>query len=284
MEDEFDTSKPGLPFHIVDHNDVSVKRQTYPYNIICRLRMTYDKGPPQFEYGTGSLIHPRVLITCGHNFYSYHKKPQLNFEGKVIANEVTVTPEGGFSNSSQAVKVIQKGPNANVFLDLNWMKIVDQAPKGNFKGMTYTGKSRAYDYAFLLLDSPFNYNKYFTLKFLQNLNSACCCCGVYPDPPGQDQAFAFKESDSSTKPDIISELNEDIALKIDPTNKRSIIHKLDTFGGNSGSPIYQTDNQGNCSIIGIHNLGIRDSGNYATRVDEKIINGFKSILQMRNLN
>ncbi len=290
LEEEFGGSKDSVPVQLIHMSNIQDKSNEYPYNLICHLKMIFDNGINRsIEYGTGSLIHKNVLITSAHNCYNFFDEPQ--FKGKAFATEVTITPSGGFSNSSKTINIRKSGPNANCFISSGWFNMIESAPnvppewikmienEPNSKDLTFIGDSRANDIAFIILDDPFQFSKYFSLKYQPNLlESHICCCNRQVDTTNGN-TLNFFESSSSNNPGSVFELQNDLALKIDPNRKKTICALMDTQPAVSGGPLYTSDNQGNFSIIGIHSGGnLNRKKNFATRIDETIIKDFNDIM------
>ena len=74
---------------------------SFPFKTIGRIISVYYDFPVKkmidFPLGTGTLIHPRVVITCGHNIYSK--------DLKALADHVYFQPETHATKPGPLIRV-----------------------------------------------------------------------------------------------------------------------------------------------------------------------------------
>lgn len=198
----------------------STKRQritalNYPNGYTCFMEMTRGGN---LRWGTGFLIHPRVILTAGHNLAWY--------------------PTGGVNS----VKVYFGSIDANTHLASDTLNLTEGVNKFFNSGYWLKGKIK-YDYSIIILPDSAIYKKVGGCYSIQPIRRT----DVVPTPvhitgsPGDKPLFEMW-TDHSTSVE---------------NNGSYIRYDLFTVVRNSGSPIWIRTPNG-YQAIGVHSRGYGD--------------------------
>jgi hypothetical protein len=251
----------------------------YPYNNICYLEIDFDNGEKMA--GCASLIGERILATCAHNVLEYFDgiKTIAKKIGKSAAKQMKIIPQGGFSDVQQTL-ILETGKNC--FYPNTWDKVIGNSPnyfndtsEGDSKFMNYLSNSRKYDFAFLVLDNPFDktkFNEFFRIAPFDTIEKCGCCC-TYINSKGERNFIDSNTDDSNCVRDLELQDEPKNLVKEPFLDNTTVEHLFDTGqGGASGCPLYTWDSQDHCTIIAIHSLGNQQTRrNFARKVDKNVL-------------
>lgn len=228
------------------------------YAALCRTETTFDNN--QIYGGNGVLIDPRIMITAAHNCLRFDPG-----QGIMKGISMSIKPYGGIINSDKQIIDFTSTTN-KYYRRLEWEKLLEKAAE---EGSTaYKSIDRKYDYAFVVLDKPFdlpNNTNYFELENINELQSE----------------IVFVASDRRVGQLQMMEARIQNPMQSDAiqlVNEGTIKHRCDYDAGCSGAGIFNRDNNNNLSVIGIHSIGNLQSGNrYAVRISDEVISDSKKV-------
>jgi glutamyl endopeptidase len=195
-----------------------------PWCYICALTITMPYGT---MVGTGWLISPRTIITAGHCVYDLKR-------GGGLAMKIAVTPGKNGSNAAGPMQTATK------------FRVLAGWEDGQKKGRPYAETQR-YDYAAILLDPPYKAPGYFSFAAIANEQAV--------QKEDTNIAGYPLERDGSAKDGTHMFWH---ARRIAQATATTLEYETDTYGGQSGSPIW-LKMDGQRYVVGIHTRGVTDT-------------------------
>lgn len=218
-----------------------------PWSAICHLYISY--GHPNRRFiGTGFLVQPGVVVTAGHVIRSKRYG---------YAEWIRVSPGRLDDDDRRRFQFVNPSEGLGKF------EISPERKAGNW--------ASAYDYGGIVLPNPDQfadldglrvdkYEKKVLRKILKRRNLS-----VSGYPTDRERGTQWR---GTARPGLLA--------------SRTIAHFVDTYGGQSGSPLYFIRNDGRASVIGIHVWGGYNAAgqryNAARRADQTLIDAIKSWL------
>ncbi len=224
------------PEVVVGEDDRTRRNDTdqYPWQCICSLLMTDGRTGKQFV-GTGWLISPRVVLTAGHCVYLYDRDSFPNDTG-AWATSIEVSP--GRNGNERPFGSVE----CNVLRSSQrWVN----------------DKNTFYDFGAILLPETNRFGDqlgWFGYAAWDEdvISSNVLNLSGYPADKDAGTQWFHKQN----------------ALSVD---ENEIIYSIDTFGGQSGSPVWIKTAEGHRYGVGIHKAGPRVTGsgrNSAKRINQ----------------
>ena len=215
----------------------------YPWRTICHLEIAAANG--RSYIGTGAFIGPRVVLTAGHCVY-------LHADGG-WARRIRVIPGRNGSSSCPSSGTSSVCPfgfaDATQYTSVNgWVN----------------NKDSDYDYAVIILPSNKRLGNTVGWMGLANLSSGSLV-GLNVNNSGYP----------GDKPYGTQWWNSNNILAV---TSRRLYYRIDTMGGQSGSPVWRYKD-GQRHIIGIHTTG-GSPYNGATRINDAV---FNNLVNWKNL-
>ncbi|KAI0456466.1 trypsin-like serine protease [Xylaria acuta] len=208
------------------------------YRAIVKLQMRYEKqdsADPAWAMGTGWLISPDILVTAGHNVYSWAGGEEGL--GRAVHIRCYIGYHGRDSIDSP---IVQRRYAKTIVTTAEWL----------------TGKdNRHRDVAFIQVDRPFEGNlRPFSYKPTPKVGDEMIGVVGYP----ADKAMVDKDG-REEKGALMYEMFNDIQYNLEDKKNNSLQmlkYRISTFGGQSGAPVIRkTANQ---VVIGTHVYGSGD--------------------------
>jgi V8-like Glu-specific endopeptidase len=228
----------------------------FPYSAIASLEITDKTGVGWL--GTGWFISPRTLLTAGHVVF-IRDAEDPDAEGWVSSIRVIPGRNG-------------TGPNSEPFGNATSVRFRAATGWVNPDAVgANDGKVDFYDIGAILLDQPIGEDVgTFSLGVFgqQELLDARLNIAGYPaDKTGADEATLWFDAN---KPVRATMSQSGIAGKI--------FYTIDTFGGQSGAPIFVVEPDGSRTAVGVHAYGIGNgiTSNSGTRLTDTILNTVQS--------
>ena len=201
---------------------------------VCMLEFRFAGYPDATNYGTGTLIAPRIILTAAHNVFSLKKNAKIQYA------RVHAGVSNGVPSATSVVRSF-KFPS-------------------NYRKKNPNSSSRfAYDYAVLLLDDlnvsnwvgshwHLNQMPILTTKEIKSVRANVL---------GYPVRRQSKTGDRVLHTDIGKIFSVD-------QSKKMVFYKMDTGSGQSGGPVCQFIKSSNdITLIGIHVAGYRGKKNGA---------------------
>ena len=204
--------------------------EDYPWRCICALRMTDQQG--QGWIGTGWLVSPRLLVTAGHCVYAHDP---VSTNGGAWMRSIEVVP--GRNGDEQ--------PFGSV-----WAQSIRSV-----RGWT-RDKEAEFDYGAILLPEDARLGE--RLGWLGYANR-------------EDDYIEGRTLNISGYPGDLDPYGFQWwhAQAIETVGERTLRYEIDTFGGQSGAPVWERTSEGHRYGLGIHNYGLTSS-NQATRITASV--------------
>lgn len=209
-----------------------------PWRMICALEMYGADDSTMI--GTGWLVGPSTIITAGHCVYLNEFGPQK------WAKRIKIMP--GRNGGEHPFKD-QECESLAYSVHARWAEAVD-----------VNGSGQDYDIGAIHLDKPIgNALGWFGIEVLSESELVNYLVNIsgYPADRGQGTEQYFH------------------ANRVKNVTSRRVFYDIDTFGGQSGSPVWiHRDPQAPPTVIGIHAYGIGGSTlqlNSAPRIDAEIL-------------
>lgn len=219
-----------------------------PYSNICRLIINYD-GTQIPANGTGSLILPNVILTVGHNIFTYNSE----VNSVLRANRIQIIPGGG--NISSTSRTIVRKPGWATYTG-KWKSMIESKS-------AETANDRSSDYALLFLDNPINLNSK-PFKLSPEIIFPSRIAGLIKIAESQ---YDFKTS--------VTDNQTYVSL-----SNGNIITQFDTTRGSSGSSIFFSKNE-NYYIFAVHSKG-RTGENLAAHMSIDTIENIKEMMRQQS--
>lgn len=218
-----------------------------PWNKICLLKLRTKDGLNAI--GTGWFAGPRTVITAGHVVYSHRHGGWMDKIEVIPGNNGTDKPFGSvISRSFYTVRGWIGDRNRNY----DYGAII--LPKS-----TSIGQKTGWFAASVLSDEKLK-NKFVNL------------CGYPGDRPRVNEK---PRAPKGTRQYYM-------ARKLTDLTPHLIKYDIDTYGGQSGSPVWRKIG-GKRSVVGIHTgVGIRDVSNRATRINQGVFNNISKWIKESN--
>lgn len=199
-----------------------------PYNNICFLHISRDRlfGNDDWFLSTGFIIAPNIILTAAHNIYS----PRLS-----RVNHITIIPGKYYD--------ITPFGSINISGESNCNQSIKTHPKYSFSQKK--NKRIKYDFGVIVLPDSLKIESdviplCFVLDSTYSLNVGDTLnVSGYP----ADKEYGFAGDFLTSQYDICRGVHG-----------KSFSHQLDTYTGNSGSPIWVNQN-GKKIIVGVHTFG-----------------------------
>ncbi|KAK5652966.1 hypothetical protein OQA88_9446 [Cercophora sp. LCS_1] len=202
------------------------------YRAIVKLFLHFaDQDEDDFSMATGWLIRNDLVVTAGHCCFDH-----AHTYGRLTSIQVYMGYKGRASINDSKFEV-QKRMGKTVATTLDWYQ---------------HGDNEAWDVSFIKLNSPFT--GVTPLAFESTPQSGRYTLGVvgYPgdleDPKTREKAAFMYEMFDKEKYDLATAVDQQARL---------LQYELDTFGGNSGSPVLKQTigSDGGFKSIGVHVFG-----------------------------
>ncbi|MCJ1414664.1 hypothetical protein MMC32_000991 [Xylographa parallela] len=181
------------------------------YRAILKLFIQYENLPETaFAHGTGWLIRPDLMVTAGHNVYSYSKT-----KGKIPGRARQIKAYAGYNGAaSVSSPSVEFHTAKRVVTTSHWLD------NKNFK---------ARDFALVQFDKPFTDVTPF--QYIETAPEGDLVLGVVGYP-----ADLYDEK-TGEKGGRMHELFEHTKYDITEDADKMLKHYIDAEGGNSGGPI-----------------------------------------------
>ncbi|KAI2620426.1 trypsin-like serine protease [Hypoxylon sp. NC1633] len=196
------------------------------YRSIVKLQIRYEKQAPNdtsYAMGTGWLIRPDLLVTAGHNVYSWASHRSDENLGKAVHIKCYI----GYHGRDQLNSPIVQGRLAkSVVTTAEWVTSKD---------------NRHRDVAFIQVDHPFEGNlRLFSYKATPKIGDEMLGVVGYP----ADKVITDQDG-VQEKGALMYEQFNDIQYNLeDPKNNPPMLkYRISTFGGQSGSPVIRKNAQ-----------------------------------------
>ncbi|MCJ1377706.1 hypothetical protein MMC17_000802 [Xylographa soralifera] len=199
---EADDRKPVAPEHFAPGGK---------YRAILKLFIHYENLPETaYAHGTGWLIRPDLMVTAGHNVYSYSK-----MKGKIPGPARQIKAYAGYNGTaSVSSPSVEFRTAKRVVTTSHWLD------NKNFK---------ARDFALVQFDKPFTDVTPF--QYIETAPEGDLVLGVVGYP-----ADLYDEK-TGEKGGRMHELFEQTKYDITEDADKMLKHYIDAEGGNSGGPI-----------------------------------------------
>ncbi|KAI3316812.1 trypsin-like serine protease [Xylariaceae sp. AK1471] len=201
---------------LADENDY---KDGGKYRAIVKLQMRYEKqhpDDPAYAMGTGWLISPDMLVTAGHNVYSWAGSEEGL--GRAVHINCYIGYHGRDSINSP---IVQRRLAKTVVTTAEWLTSKD---------------NRHRDVAFIQLDRPFEGNlRVFSYKPTPKAGDEMIGVVGYP----ADKSITDKEG-REEKGALMYEMFNDIQYNLEDKKNNSLQmlkYRISTFGGQSGAPV-----------------------------------------------
>jgi V8-like Glu-specific endopeptidase len=227
-----ESQPPVEPFVVIGTDDRIEVTNNEAYPWRCICSLQMTSPNGTSLIGTGWLVSPRLVLTAGHCVYSQDSR----FGTGWMQQPMTIIP--GRRGTSQPFGSATSGDYRSVV------------------GWTENG-DRDYDYGAIILPESARFGDQlgwfgYTTRADSDLEGATVNLAGYPgDKPSGTQWFHSRQLD-------------DVADKV-------LTYSIDTFGGQSGAPVWQLMQDGGRYGVGIHTNGAV-SGNSATRITQEVFN------------
>ncbi len=218
------------------------RTNTYPWRAICHLVIRHRDGT--LEEGTGWFIGQRTVFTAAHNIFS-HKRG-------AFAKEILVVPG-------------RNGQTAPVGFQTTDRWVVHPSFRGS------SANALTFDYGALFL--PDGSMGHRTGRFLfhamssADLNALSGNLSGYPNEFRQPQPSEFGSQWRGFG-------------RIATKGKFGLSYAIDTTEGQSGSPLFVGDTDGNAVALGLHVHGT-PTGNSARRITRKVVDDMKAWMNVQ---
>ncbi|MCJ1405732.1 hypothetical protein MMC11_008962 [Xylographa trunciseda] len=181
------------------------------YRAILKLFIQYENLPETaFAHGTGWLIQPDLMVTAGHNVYSYSKmKGKLPGRARQIKAYAGYNGAASVSSPSVEFRIAKRVVTTSHWLD--------------------NQNSKARDFALVQFDKPFTDVTPF--QYIETAPAGDLVLGVVGYP-----ADLYDEK-TREKGGRMHELFEPTKYDITEDADKMLKHYIDAEGGNSGGPI-----------------------------------------------
>lgn len=209
-----------------------------PWRMICAMEMYGADDSAMI--GTGWLVGPCTIITAGHCVYLNEFGPQK------WAKRIKIMPG---RNGGEHPFAEQECESVMFSVDARWADAVDK-----------NGNGQDYDIGAIHLDKPIgNALGWFGIEVLTENELANFLVNIsgYPGDRGAGAEQYFH------------------ANRIKNVTKRRVFYDIDTYGGQSGSPVWiHREPQAPPTVIGIHAYGVGGNTlqlNSAPRIDAEVL-------------
>jgi V8-like Glu-specific endopeptidase len=223
------------------------KARGTPWRWICSLKCSFlRRGVPITISGTGFLVGPRVVLTAAHLMYG---------EGYGWVKTAIVTPCGILQPYGHS---LVQAPGSFI-TNKEWV---------NSGGAQTPLEGPTYDYGAIILPQSFGDNfNYFTVSSGHSDKDYESIEVFLAGYPSDKVPFGTLWSDNG---------------KISAVDTTQLHYKLGDATGDSGSPLFYQDNDGNYSVLGIHTQAWRDANHNivestATRITHEILEGVNDL-------
>lgn len=221
--------------------------QSFPYHAICHLRIELPVAGRVLN-GTGWLAGPRLVVTAGHCVF----RRELNR----FASRIVVSP--GRCDAAHSITPQTVLPAGGRFRTNTYYR---NAGRSN-------GGKPEFDYGAILLPQPFDQLKQFGYANLEASRLKEGTFNVVGYPVDKPVGTLWGHG-----------------LALYRVDKRKLIYKIDTEGGQSGAPLWQLvkqDGKTHFVVVGVHNSHSTTSPvNYAARIESSL---FRLIEHWRQLS
>ncbi|KAK6075472.1 ATP synthase F1 [Seiridium cupressi] len=227
--ESFNFTNPAAESVIGDDERVKVSPEHFlpggKYRSIVKLFLRYENQPSSAKWpvATGWLIRPDLLVTAGHCAFDW-----AHNMGRLVQAKCYIGYNGHESiHDSRAQVQFRQGKK--IATTLEWM-----TAKGN----------RNFDVAFIQLEQPFT--GITPIKFADTLLSGRSTIGIV-GYPGDLRDEKTKEPGAQ-----MYEMFLPTNFNLAESQWRMLEYHIDTFGGNSGSPVFR---ESDLVSIGVHVYG-----------------------------
>lgn len=234
--------------------------KTPPFKKIVKLQVRYPNSPKDSFICTGALVGPRMVLTCGHCVYNSSRGGWAKFVEVIPGLNLAEKPYG-----SQYASRLHSNTAWTGKRDFNHDWAIVELPDTTLtKRVGYMGYGYWPDSQILG----------------RNVNTAGYPGDKCPDgsTPGQGRKCPDGSWNKGTT------MWKDYG-KIDSVKTNTFHYQLDSFGGQSGSPVWWYKKQNDWRrVVGIHSGSIKRGGvaqcpNRATRITPYLFNRLKTLRQ-----